>query len=63
MTRQWVGVLGMAIAVAGIGTGWRAMVWGGMGVLALAVLWRIWASRKARQDTEARNESGTERSN
>ncbi len=49
MSRQLVGVLGIAIAVAGIATNSRVLIWVAIGVLLAAVLWRVVASSRARK--------------
>lgn len=49
MSRQLVGVVGIAIAVAGIATNSRVLIWVAIGVLLAAVLWRLVASWRARR--------------
>ena len=49
MRRQWLGVLGIAIAVIGIARGSRMVVWVAIGVLGVAFVWRLLASRSERE--------------
>lgn len=53
MTRQWLGVLGIAIALVGIALGARWIIWAAIVVLACAFFWRLIATRRARQNAEA----------
>jgi hydrogenase-4 membrane subunit HyfE len=53
MTRQWLAVLGIAIALVGIARESRWIIWGAIVVLAVAFLWRLVAARRARQNAEA----------
>jgi hypothetical protein len=52
MSRQLVGVAGILIAVVGIGLDSRVLVWIAIGVLLVAVLWRLVASRRDRTNAE-----------
>jgi len=53
MTRQLLGILGIAIALVGIALDSRWIIWGAIVVLAMAFAWRLIASRRARQNAEA----------
>ncbi|HET7601712.1 MAG TPA: hypothetical protein VFK36_01760 [Gemmatimonadales bacterium] len=52
MTRQWLGVLGIAIALVGIALDTRWIIWVAIVVLAAAFFWRLIAKRRARQNAE-----------
>lgn len=61
MTRQLLGILGIAIALVGIALESRWIVWGAVAVLGVAFLWRLMASRRARQNAEAAPQDATGR--
>ena len=50
--RQLLGVAGIAIALVGIALDARGIIWAAIVVLAVAFLWRLLASRRARQNAE-----------
>ena len=52
MTRQVVGLAGMALALLGIALGSRMVIWVAIGVLAVAVVWRLVARKRAQRNTD-----------
>lgn len=52
MSRQWLGMAGILIAVVGIALDSRLIVWIAIGVLLVAVVWRLAASWSARRKAE-----------
>jgi membrane protein implicated in regulation of membrane protease activity len=61
MSRQLVGVAGILIAVVGIAVDSRMLVWIAIGVLLVAVLWRLVASRRARRNAEMEEDAAGRR--
>ena len=52
MTRQLLGILGIAIALVGIALDARWIIWAAIVVLAGAFFWRLIVTRRARQNAE-----------
>lgn len=52
MSRQIVGLAGIAVALAGIALGSQAVVWVAIGVLAVAVIWRLAARKRGGHNTD-----------
>jgi membrane protein implicated in regulation of membrane protease activity len=61
MSRQLVGVAGILIAVVGIAVDSRMLVWIAIGVLLVAVLWRLVASRLDRRNAEMEEDAAGRR--
>ena len=54
MTRQYLGLLGIVLAVFGLANDWGWLIWTAVGVLAASMVWRLLASRGAfRKDEDA----------
>ena len=52
MTRQYLGLLGIVLAVFGLANDWSWLIWTAVGVLAASLVWRLLASRGAFRKAE-----------
>ena len=52
MSRQVVGLAGIAMALLGIALGSRVVIWVAIGVLAVAVIWRLAARKQGGRNTD-----------
>ncbi|HEX7023844.1 MAG TPA: hypothetical protein VF187_03415 [Gemmatimonadales bacterium] len=52
MSRQVVGLAGIAMALLGIALGSRVVIWVAIGVLTVALAWRLIARKRGERNTD-----------